>query len=155
MSDAEVVKDVPVEIELIRGASGLGFNIRGGIDIPQTPGENGIYVTKIRSDGSAAADGRLQNGDKIIKINGQDITGFAHSEAVNMFRKSGNPIVLTVYQGSEARPLTEEDSVDGGKTAKSAQGGLSLVKYGSLLGLLFLTGTLAYFAVKKYRLQVD
>ena len=48
--------------------SGLGFNIRGGYDQPLLPNDDGIFVTKIRDSGSAAKDGRLKEGDKILEV---------------------------------------------------------------------------------------
>ena len=48
--------------------SGLGFNIRGGIDIPHINGDTGIFVTKIRENGAAFKDGRLKEGDKILEV---------------------------------------------------------------------------------------
>ena len=47
---------------------GLGFNIQGGIDSPYIQGEKGIYVVKIRSNGAAAKDGRLNEGDQILSV---------------------------------------------------------------------------------------
>ena len=47
---------------------GLGFNIRGGVDQPLLPNDDGIFVTKIRDSGSAALDGRLKEGDKITEV---------------------------------------------------------------------------------------
>ena len=49
-------------------APGLGFNIKGGMDIPHIPGDPGIFVAKIRDTGAAAEDGRLKEGDKIIEV---------------------------------------------------------------------------------------
>lgn len=49
--------------------TGLGFNIRGGVDIPYVQGDSGIFVTKIREDGAAFLDGRLREGDKILEVN--------------------------------------------------------------------------------------
>ena len=46
---------------------GLGFNIRGGVDIPHLVGDTGIFVAKIRANGTAAQDGRLKEGDKILE----------------------------------------------------------------------------------------
>ena len=48
--------------------SGLGFNIQGGVDVPHIPDDVGIYVTKIKENGSAFADGRIKEGDKIIMV---------------------------------------------------------------------------------------
>ena len=48
--------------------TGLGFNIRGGVDIPHVNGDTGIFVTKIRENGAAFKDGRLKEGDKILEV---------------------------------------------------------------------------------------
>ena len=48
-------------------SKGLGFNIKGGEDQPLVAGDTGIFVTKIREEGAAAKDGRLQRGDKILE----------------------------------------------------------------------------------------
>lgn len=47
---------------------GLGFNIVGGVDQQYVYNDSGIYVSKIKEDGAAAQDGRLQEGDKIISV---------------------------------------------------------------------------------------
>ncbi|XP_077862566.1 synaptojanin-2-binding protein-like [Saccoglossus kowalevskii] len=61
--------DLPsIEIELERGQTGLGFNIRGGVDQPYINQDSGIFVTKIREDGAAGKDGRLMIGDKILEV---------------------------------------------------------------------------------------
>ena len=38
-----------IEVELTKGSKGLGFTIAGGIGNQHIPGDNGIYVTKVRS----------------------------------------------------------------------------------------------------------
>jgi len=48
--------------------SGLGFNIKGGKDAPYLEEDDGIFVTKIRPEGTAAEDGRLKEGDKIMEV---------------------------------------------------------------------------------------
>lgn len=47
---------------------GLGFNIVGGLDQQYVMNDSGIYVAKIKEDGAAALDGRLQEGDKILAV---------------------------------------------------------------------------------------
>lgn len=48
--------------------TGLGFNIVGGVDQQYITNDSGIYVARIKEDGAAALDGRLQEGDKIIAV---------------------------------------------------------------------------------------
>lgn len=46
----------------------MGFNIVGGVDQHYVANDSGIYVSKIKEDGAAALDGRLQEGDKILAV---------------------------------------------------------------------------------------
>ena len=48
--------------------SGLGFNIRGGTDIPHFKEDTGIFVTKLKEAGAAFRDKRLKEGDKILEV---------------------------------------------------------------------------------------
>lgn len=57
-----------LEIDLVKGAKGLGFSIAGGIGNQHIPGDNGIYVTKIMEGGAAGVDGRVAIGDKLIAV---------------------------------------------------------------------------------------
>ncbi|XP_029092552.1 synaptojanin-2-binding protein isoform X3 [Monodon monoceros] len=60
------------EINLTRGPSGLGFNIVGGTDQQYVSNDSGIFVSRIKENGAAALDGRLQEGDKILSQRGLD-----------------------------------------------------------------------------------
>ena len=51
---------------------GLGFNIVGGTDQQYVSDDSGIFVSRIKENGAAALDGRLQEGDKILSVR----TGF-------------------------------------------------------------------------------
>ncbi|XP_065221891.1 uncharacterized protein LOC135846618 isoform X2 [Planococcus citri] len=77
------------------GKKSLGFTIVGGKDSPK--GEMGIFVKSILTHGQAAEDGRLQEGDELLAINGQALDEFTHSEALQLFKsiKQG-PIVLHI-----------------------------------------------------------
>lgn len=46
----------------------MGFNIVGGLDQQYVYNDSGIYVSKIKEDGAAGQDGRLQEGDKILSV---------------------------------------------------------------------------------------
>lgn len=73
-----------LDIKLKRGPAGLGFNIVGGLDQQYVLNDSGIYVAKIKEDGAAALDGRLQEGDKIIAINGNKLENLPHIAAVEL-----------------------------------------------------------------------
>lgn len=61
---------------LFLSRTGLGFNIVGGVDQQYIMNDSGIYVAKIKENGAAALDGRLQEGDKIIAVKPQRLTNF-------------------------------------------------------------------------------
>ena len=90
-----------IDIELNRGPAGLGFNIKGGVDIPHVRGDPGIFIAKIRSKGAAADNGMLKEGDKIIEINGNNVERVKHQEAVGCFLQSGSDVKLKVISGAE------------------------------------------------------
>ncbi|KAG1934445.1 synaptojanin-2-binding protein [Pimephales promelas] len=78
--------------------AGLGFNIVGGVDQQYIMNDSGIYVAKIKENGAAALDGRLQEGDKVIAINGQKLDNLSHGAAVELFRSAGEDVYLRVQQ---------------------------------------------------------
>ena len=47
---------------------GFGFNLSGGTDLPYHPNHFGIFVAKVRKGGAAEKDGKLHEGDQIIKV---------------------------------------------------------------------------------------
>ncbi|XP_016403701.1 synaptojanin-2-binding protein-like [Sinocyclocheilus rhinocerous] len=102
-----------VEMTLKRGPAGLGFNIVGGVDQQYIMNDSGIYVAKIKEDGAAALDGRLQEGDKIIAINGQNLDNLSHSAAVELFRSAGEDVHLRVQQGPNLQNGPTSSRADG------------------------------------------
>ncbi|XP_056407457.1 synaptojanin-2-binding protein-like [Hyla sarda] len=88
------------EIELIRGPSGLGFNIVGSTDQQYVSHDSGIYVSSIKENGAATVDGRLQEGDRILEVNGIKLENLLHKKAVDLFRSSGEHVVLKVQHQS-------------------------------------------------------
>ncbi|KAL0969427.1 hypothetical protein UPYG_G00227250 [Umbra pygmaea] len=87
-----------LDIKLKRGPQGLGFNIVGGLDQQYVLNDTGIYVAKIKENGAAALDGRLQEGDKILAINGHKLENLSHNAAVELFRSAGEDVQLRVQQ---------------------------------------------------------
>ncbi|KAK2826612.1 hypothetical protein Q5P01_020826 [Channa striata] len=85
-----------VNVKLKRGPTGLGFNIVGGVDQQYVMNDSGIYVSKIKEDGAAAVDGRLQEGDKILAINGVRLEDLTHRGAVELFRTAGEDVELLI-----------------------------------------------------------
>ena len=55
-------------LHFLDSGSGLGFNIRGGVDHPHLSYDPGIFVTTVKENSVAAKDGRIQPGDKILEV---------------------------------------------------------------------------------------
>ncbi|KAK5886824.1 hypothetical protein CesoFtcFv8_017823 [Champsocephalus esox] len=89
-----------LDIKLKRGSAGLGFNIVGGMDQEYVLNDSGIYVSKIKNDGAAGMDGRLNEGDKILAINGVQLEGLTHKATVDLFRMAGEDVQLLVLKRS-------------------------------------------------------
>lgn len=90
-----------IEIKKLRHGDNLilGFSIGGGID--QDPGQNpfskdktdkGIYVTRISPGGPAEVAG-LMMGDKIMQVNGWDMTMVTHDKARQKLTKNNKDVV--------------------------------------------------------------
>lgn len=90
-----------IEIQKLRQGDRLilGFSIGGGID--QDPSQNpfsedksdkGIYVTRISPGGPAAVAG-LMVGDKIMQVNGWDMTMIKHYQALKKLTKPNEDVV--------------------------------------------------------------
>lgn len=92
-----------VDIELTKGKFGLGFNILGGKDTPHLEGDTGVFVAKVRDQGAAIEDGRLQEGDRILAVNGNSLENISHQEAVVFFQNAGSTVKLKIDPGAEAR----------------------------------------------------
>ncbi|RVE54755.1 hypothetical protein evm_000522, partial [Chilo suppressalis] len=127
-----------VEIELVKGGSGLGFSIAGGLGNQHIPGDNGIYVTKIMAGGAAHRDGRLRVGDKLLMVKNTSrgdvcLDNVTHEEAVAALKASGERVQLVLVPGprhaqpsphvsrantpsSTANSLRREDMTDGDRS---------------------------------------
>nr|XP_018899878.1 PREDICTED: protein scribble homolog isoform X6 [Bemisia tabaci] len=74
-----------VQTTLIRDQNGLGFSIAGGKGCPPfKDNSDAIFISRLTEGGVAERNGVLQVGDKVISINGIDMEGARHDQAVTM-----------------------------------------------------------------------
>ncbi|KAF4119091.1 hypothetical protein G5714_001142 [Onychostoma macrolepis] len=101
-----------MKIDLKKGTEGLGFTVVTRDSSLHGPGP--IMVKSILPRGAAVKDGRLKSGDRILEVNGVDITGRTQEELVAMLRstKLGETVSLVVGRQEEFLPreLKEEPS---------------------------------------------
>ncbi|XP_063282829.1 E3 ubiquitin-protein ligase PDZRN3 isoform X2 [Pelobates fuscus] len=67
-------------------------------DNPDGQSGEGIYVSKIVDSGPAAKEGGLQIHDRIIEVNGKDLSRATHDQAVEAFKTAKEPIVVQVLR---------------------------------------------------------
>lgn len=91
-----------IEYTIHRNNKGLGINIAGGKgSTPYAGNDEGIFISRISENGPAGQDGILKTGDKILKVNGVDISTATHHEAVHVLKNAGNDIHLVVVRERE------------------------------------------------------
>ncbi|XP_066930968.1 protein scribble homolog isoform X3 [Clytia hemisphaerica] len=102
----KVYEEISVTVE--RDGLSLGINIAGGLGTTTfDQDEEGVYISKITSNGPADRSGALNVGDKIIKVNEQDLSMIEHSEAVKILRVATSPVSIVVL-----REVTDQDQID-------------------------------------------
>ncbi|ELW63401.1 Protein scribble like protein [Tupaia chinensis] len=80
---------------LVRSEKGLGFSIAGGKgSTPYRAGDGGIFISRIAEGGAAQRAGTLQVGDRVLSINGVDMTEARHDHAVSLLTAASPTIAL-------------------------------------------------------------
>uniref|UniRef100_A0AAX7VTL1 Protein scribble homolog n=1 Tax=Astatotilapia calliptera TaxID=8154 RepID=A0AAX7VTL1_ASTCA len=88
---------------LIRNDKGLGFSIAGGKgSTAYRTGDTGIYISRIAEGGAAHKDSTLRVGDRVISINGVDMTEARHDQAVALLTGTSPTIALLVERDLNA-----------------------------------------------------
>ncbi|XP_077480127.1 protein scribble homolog isoform X11 [Stigmatopora argus] len=88
---------------LVRNDRGLGFSIAGGKgSTPYRAGDTGIYISRIAEGGAAHRDSTLRIGDRVLSINGVDMTEARHDQAVALLTGTSPTIALLVERDPNA-----------------------------------------------------
>uniref|UniRef100_A0A8C4SH07 Protein scribble homolog n=1 Tax=Erpetoichthys calabaricus TaxID=27687 RepID=A0A8C4SH07_ERPCA len=95
-----------IVIEKMSGEK-LGISIRGGAKghagNPFDPTDEGIFISKVNSNGAAARDGRLKAGMRILEVNNHSLLGMTHAEAVRILRSIGDTLDILVCDGFDPK----------------------------------------------------
>lgn len=118
---------------LLRDANGsLGFTISGGRGaepyIEAGDESESVYISVIAEGGPAHRDGKIQVGDKLVQINGTDVSNADHNKVVEMLTGRDRHVRICV----ERRPVRKISSSFNDSTLDS---GLSDGKSPKLFGL--------------------
>ncbi|XP_030204165.1 protein scribble homolog isoform X14 [Gadus morhua] len=88
---------------LVRNDKGLGFSIAGGRgSTPYRTADTGIYISRIAEGGAASRDSTLRVGDRVLSINGVDMTEARHDQAVALLTGTSPTIALVVERDQTA-----------------------------------------------------
>ncbi|XP_039952621.1 protein lap4 isoform X7 [Bactrocera tryoni] len=89
---------------------GLGFSIAGGKGSPPfKDGCDGIFISRITEGGLAHRDGKIMVGDRVMAINGNDMTNACHDAAVQCLTEPQRFVRLVLqreYRGPLEAPLS-------------------------------------------------
>ncbi|XP_062335100.1 protein scribble homolog isoform X15 [Osmerus eperlanus] len=88
---------------LVRNDKGLGFSIAGGKGSTAfRTGDTAIYISRIAEGGAAHRDSTLRVGDRVLSINGVDMTEARHDQAVALLTGTSPTIALLVERDQAA-----------------------------------------------------
>ncbi|KAL3256676.1 hypothetical protein MRX96_017132 [Rhipicephalus microplus] len=112
-----------LRVELARppGAS-LGFSVVG-LRSPSR-GELGIFVQELQPNGIAQRDGRLEEGDQILAIDGQPLdSNISHQQAIGILQQARGTVQLVLARGDTGTPPPPlpSGSLSGSATAGSTK----------------------------------
>ncbi|PVD24617.1 hypothetical protein C0Q70_15101 [Pomacea canaliculata] len=99
-----------------RETEGFGFVIISSVTkLGTTLGE---FIGRILENSPAERCGRLHVGDRIMAVNGMDITHMHHEDIVNLIKESGLSVVLTIG------PPPDDTSSTASPSQRSSQGSM-------------------------------
>uniref|UniRef100_A0A672NPB0 PDZ domain-containing protein n=1 Tax=Sinocyclocheilus grahami TaxID=75366 RepID=A0A672NPB0_SINGR len=81
--------------------SGLGLCLSGNRDGAR--GRMSVYVSEIKPDGAAAADGRVRVGDELLEINGQVLYGRSHQNATAIINNAPAKVRILLTRNKAAQ----------------------------------------------------
>ncbi|XP_017579550.1 FERM and PDZ domain-containing protein 2 isoform X2 [Pygocentrus nattereri] len=81
-----------MELKKVNGS--LGISVAGGINTSVRYG--GIYIKSLVPGGAADQDGRIQIGDRLLEVDGYNLRGVTHGQAVESLKKTGEVVTLLI-----------------------------------------------------------
>lgn len=97
------------EIKIMKQNGAMGLSIVGGGNVACHPfgiEKPGIFISKIVADG-AASKTNLRVGDRLIKVNGIDVTNMSHDECVDELKRNAHQVVLLISHDPQPSGMQE------------------------------------------------
>ncbi|KAG7511607.1 tyrosine-protein phosphatase non-receptor type 13-like [Solea senegalensis] len=79
-------------VELKKSSGSLGISVAGGKNTNVRYG--GIYIKSLVPGGAAEQDGRIQIGDRLLEVDGSNLRGVTHKQAIECLRRTGEVVSL-------------------------------------------------------------
>ncbi|CAL1578039.1 unnamed protein product [Knipowitschia caucasica] len=79
-----------VELKKVNGS--LGISVAGGVNTNVRFG--GIYIKTLVPGGAAERDGRIQIGDRLLEVDGSNLRGVTHQQAVECLKRTAEVVSL-------------------------------------------------------------
>ncbi len=99
-----------IDIRKLNGA--MGLSIVGGGNVPCHPfglEQPGIFVSKIVPEGPASRASSLRVGDRLLRVNGVDVTNMSHDDTVDELKRNHDHVLLLVSH--DPQPAGMQDVV--------------------------------------------
>lgn len=80
-----------------------------GITLGGEEGQSGCRIRQLKPSGPASTEGILENGDRILKVNGKTTENLEAEEIVDSCKNSGNPLELQVFKAKGELLRDEHD----------------------------------------------
>lgn len=113
------LKEERLEIHIERTSAGLGLSIAGGRGSTPFKGDDeGIFISRVTEAGPADLAG-LRVGDKVLKVNGVNVTDADHYDAVEVLKACGAVLILVVSR-EVTRLIGHPVFLENGELAKIA-----------------------------------
>ncbi|XP_028982966.1 tyrosine-protein phosphatase non-receptor type 13 isoform X2 [Betta splendens] len=79
-------------VGLKKRSGSLGVSVAGGINTNMRHG--GVYIKSLVPGGAAEQDGRIQIGDRLLEVDGSNLRGVTHQQAVECLKRTGEVVNL-------------------------------------------------------------
>ncbi|CDQ66312.1 unnamed protein product [Oncorhynchus mykiss] len=79
-------------VELKKANGSLGISVAGGMNTCVR--YEGIYIKSLVPGAAAEQDGRIQIGDRLLEVDGSNLRGVTHKQAVECLKKTGEVVSL-------------------------------------------------------------